>query len=178
MRRAKPGPEPPADPLRAAYADALRRLARRDYSREELRLGLAGSGHGADAIEAALARLAGQRYLDDRDLAARLARSRLRHRGVGQHRIRQDLRRKGVEKADAEAGVREALADVSETETLDAVARAFWRSHDRDPPPQRMRKMWVFLMRRGFPGSLVHDRLRALFPRWREALDDLPLDEP
>lgn len=177
MRRARPEAEPPQDPRRAAYADALRRLARRDHAREELRLALTRAGHGKDAIEAALARLVSQRYLDDRDLSARLARNRLRHRGLGQHRIREDLRRKGVPKADAEAGVREALADVSETEALDAVARAYWRSHDRDPPELRMRKLWAFLMRRGFPGPLVHDRLRALFPRWRESLDDLPSDD-
>ena len=32
----------------------------------------------------------------------------------------------------------------------------------------------AFLLRRGFPAGLVRERLSALWPRWREGLEDVP----
>jgi SOS response regulatory protein OraA/RecX len=70
--------------------------------------------------------------------------------------------------------VAEALQDVSETDALESLARRYWRQHARDEPLQRIRKLWAFLLRRGFPGGLVQERLGKLWPRWREGLEDLP----
>jgi hypothetical protein len=40
-----------------------------------------------------------------------------------------------------------------------------------------MQKLWGFLLRRGFPPDLVNERVRALWPRWSDALAGLePLD--
>jgi regulatory protein len=127
-------------------------------------------------VEAALARLTEARYLDDAGYAARVARTRLRHDGLGRHRIRQDLRLRGVDGQTAEAGIAEAVADVPEAEALDKVAQRYWRTHPSDDPRQRLRKLWAFLVRRGFPPGLVHERLGVLWPRWREALDGLEPD--
>jgi hypothetical protein len=61
---------------------------------------------------------------------------------------------------------------------VDGLARRFWRSRERDEPAHRLRKLWAFLIRRGFPADLVQARLRALWPRWSDALDGLePVDE-
>jgi SOS response regulatory protein OraA/RecX len=87
------------------------------------------------------------------------------------------LAQRGVARTTIEAGLSAALAEVSEPEALDAVARRYWRSHAQDEPARRMRKLWGFLCRRGFPPGLVHDRLRALWPRWREALEGLEAAE-
>ena len=43
----------------------------------------------------------------------------------------------------------------------------------RVPPADRMRRLWAFLMRRGFPAGLVHERLRALWPTQGEILEGL-----
>ena len=43
---------------------------------------------------------------------------------------------------------------------------------------RNLRKLWAFLLRRGFPAGLVNDRLHALWPRWSDALDGLePAEE-
>jgi regulatory protein len=123
-----------------------------------------------------IARLSESRYLDDAGYSARLARTKLRHDGVGRHRIRQDLRQRGVDRKTAEAGIAEAVAEVPEAEALDKVAQRYWRTHASDEPQRRLRKLWAFLVRRGFPASLVHDRLGALWPKWREALEGLEAD--
>ena len=158
----------------SARQRALRRLARRDHSEAEMRRALTRSGFAAGVVDETLARLRAEKYLDDEGFAGRFARSRVAHHGVGRNRVRQALRARGVSRAIIEKGVAEALQDVSETEVLESLARRYWRQHVRDEPLQRIRKLWAFLLRRGFPPGLVRDRLAELWPRWREGLEDLP----
>lgn len=175
MKREPPQPD---EPDQAAYVDALRRLARRDHSEQELRRALARKGHDDVIIDRVIAKLRGERALDDRRFAEAFSRSRLSHHGLGRQRIRQDLRRRGIARTTAEAGLKQALADVPEDATVDALARRYWSAHARDEPAQRVRKLWAFLVRRGFPHGLVQARLRALWPRWQDALEGLePADE-
>lgn len=111
-------------------------------------------------------------YLDDRRVAGQFARSRLARHGIGQNRIRHELRRRGVGRATAEKGVKAALADVAEVEVLDALARRHFE-RQAGAPAARLRRVWALLLRRGFPAALVHERLRALWPRSSEALAGL-----
>jgi regulatory protein len=138
-----------------------------------MRVALREKGHPEDDIEAALARLRQERLLDDAGLASRYARSRLQHHGLGRHRLKQGLRRKGVLEDVAEAGIREALEQVSEAEAIDALARRYWKANARKEPEKRLRSLWAFLLRRGFPATLILSRLKALWPRWQDALDGL-----
>ena len=160
-----------------AYQRAIERLSRRDHSESELRRALLGE-HDPEEVEAALRRLRAERYLDDHGFAERFAKSRLAGRGLGRLRVRQGLRQRGVERKVAEAGLAVALRDVSEGQVLDTVARRYWRQQARHEPALRLRRLWAFLLRRGFPPGLVNDRLRALWPRWKDAIEGLePLDE-
>jgi regulatory protein len=120
-----------------------------------------------------VARLREERLVDDAGLASRYARSRLQHGGLGSHRLKQGLRKRGVAKAAAEAGLQEALAQVSEAEVLDRLARRYWKARASKPPESRLRALWAFLLRRGFPATLILSRLKALWPRWQDALDGL-----
>jgi regulatory protein len=142
-----------------------------------MRRALARAGYEAAAVDAVLVRLAEYRYLDDAGYASRLARTRLRYDGVGRHRIRQDLRLRGVDRKTADAGIAAAASEIPETEALDRAAQKYWRAHTTDEPRLRLRKLWAFLVRRGFPASLVHDRLGTLWPSWREALEGLDVPE-
>src|SRR5262249_34670377 len=144
------------------YGRALARLARRDHSEQEIRRGLRRDGFAEEAVEETVQRLRRERYLDDAGFALRLARSRLAHAGVGRNRVRLELRKKGVRRTTAEAGLKEALGDVAEGEVLEGVARRYWKSRGDEDPARRLRKLWAFLVRRGFPADLVHARLRAL----------------
>ena len=148
------------------YGRALARLARRDHSEQEIRRALRRDGFADDEIEETVLRLRRDRYLDDAGFAARLARSRMAHAGMGRNRVRLELRKKGVKRSVAEADV------------IDSLARRFWKSREADEPRHRLRKLWAFLLRRGFPAGLVNDRLHALWPRWSDALDGLePAEE-
>jgi regulatory protein len=162
----------------SAYQRALGRLARRDHSVAELRRALAARGHDPGEIDAALERLRRERYLDDAAFAERFARSRLAHHGHGRGLIRQGLRQRGVARAVSEAGLQSALGEVDEGALLEALARRYWRQHARVEPVKRLPRLWAFLVRRGFAPGLVHERLRALWPRWADALEGLEPAEP
>jgi regulatory protein len=172
--------DPPELSPTLARQRALRRLARRDHSEAELQRALLGAGFAAPVVAATIDRLRAEKYLDDQGFATRFARSRVAHHGLGRNRVRQALRARGVSRAIIDKGVAEALRDVSEVETLVVQARRYWRQHGGDEPVRRIRKLWVFLLRRGFPADLVRERLSAMWPRWREGLEDLPEgeDEP
>jgi regulatory protein len=124
-------------------------------------------------IDEALARLRTQRYVDDDAYAERYTRSRLTHQGLGRKRIRQGLRQRGLDPDQVEAGLAAALREVSEDEALDKVARRYWRQHTRVEPARRLPRLWGFLLRRGFGPAHVRARLRALWPRWSDALEGL-----
>ena len=82
-----------------------------------------------------------------------------------------------MDRKTADAGIAEAVSEVPEAEALERAAQKYWRTHASDDPRLRLRKLWAFLVRRGFPAGLVHDRLGALWPKWREALDGLEAEE-
>jgi regulatory protein len=170
-RRPRPPDDPSSDKL--AYQKALGRLARREMSAEEVRKGLARDGFTVAAIDAALARLSDQKFVDDPSLGARFARSRMGEHGLGQHRVRRALQQKGVSRGIIEESLQAALADVSEADAVDRLARRFWRQKERLEPARRVQALWAFLLRRGFPAGLVGQRLRSLWPNWSDALAGL-----
>jgi regulatory protein len=136
-------------------------------------------GFEPDEVEAALARLRQERYIDDRGFAARYARSRLVHHGLGRHRLRHELRKKGVGPKTIEAGVAEALAEIPEQDVLDRLARRYWQAHHKDAPAKRARGLYMYLIRRGFPATLILERCRVLWPKHGDLLDGVePLDIP
>jgi regulatory protein len=169
LRRPRDTPKLPA---RTAFASALRRLARRDHSEHELREALRGEGQSDEDVEDALARVKSARYLDDRTYAERYTRTRLQGQRQGRMRIRQGLRTRGVAGELVERALQKAAAEGMETEALDAAARSYWRTHPRVEPALRIRRLFVFLMRRGFPAALVHERLRALWPTTGARLEE------
>ncbi|MGA8262046.1 MAG: regulatory protein RecX [Arenicellales bacterium] len=81
------------DPL---LAQAMRWLARREYSVHELGQRLAAKGHDRASVDEALGALESQGLLSDRRFAESLVRSRVEH-GYGPLRIAHELRVKGVD---------------------------------------------------------------------------------
>lgn len=92
----------PAAPLNEAglYEYAVKALGRRMRSEAELRrlmMGRVEQGERGEAVVAAVvARLKERRYLDDQSFAETYARLRKENQKLGQRRVGQDLRQKGV----------------------------------------------------------------------------------
>ncbi|HLA77109.1 MAG TPA: regulatory protein RecX [Vicinamibacteria bacterium] len=174
MTIARPAPQSPA----SAWGRALRLLARRDRSEQELRRALLRGGTEDHEVEAILERLRARGYLDDERYAERFARSGLAVRGLGRHRLRAELLRRGIRRPVLERGLAEALGEVPEVAVVETQALKYWRLHQRDLPARRIQKLWAFLLRRGFPADLVRERLEHLWPRASRTLPGFDHEAP
>jgi regulatory protein len=102
--------------LKNAEEAALGLLARRDYSREEMRLKLATRGFPSAEIEDTLRKLEARKILDDFRYARHLAISLAQGKFLGPQRLRQKFLQKGIpaELAQAAMGIAEATFSVKE----------------------------------------------------------------
>jgi len=151
----------PKDEPDAAYAAALRLLARREHSAVELRRKLNQRGFGAALITPALERLQGEGYLSDERFALSLARHRT-DQGYGELRIRAELAQHGVEGSALERALAELDADWVERALRQA------RRHFLEPPETATdtARMLRYLTQRGFPPGVA----RRVLADWAESV--------
>jgi len=132
----------------------MRCLARREYSRAELRARLLPHQQEGEDVEAVLDELACRNWLSDARAAEQLVSQRRGRYGV--HRIVHDLRRKGV----AEELIAASLPELQESEF--EAARAVWLKKFGVAPqtPQEKAKQVRFLQSRGFGLDVVVNLLK------------------
>jgi regulatory protein len=135
-------------------AQAIRLLARREYARAELQAKLIGKGAGADEVRLVLDELVAQDYLSD----ARYVRATVAHKSgaFGRQRIVEELKSKGIARADIETALAEAEIDD------EAALSALWRRRfGQAPVDERDKARQVrFLQARGFAVSAILRLLR------------------
>jgi regulatory protein len=141
-------------PPKSLKARAVAALARREYSRTELRAKLVAAGAAPDETDAVLDELAAQGYLSD----ARYAQGEVaRKTGAYSRRaIAESLRAKGV--GVEVAGAALAGCDVDDREVM----LALWRRRFGEAPTNERDKARQvrFLQSRGFPLSAILRLLR------------------
>ena len=134
---------------------ALKLLARREHARDELAFKLAAGGAGADAIERVLDSMEAHGVLSEARFTEQFVASR-RARGHGPRRIREELRRRGIDDAAAREAVGQDDGDWSERASR-ARSRRFG-----DAAPADYRE-WArqarFLERRGFTAEQIRSAL-------------------
>ncbi|MBF0425295.1 MAG: regulatory protein RecX [Magnetococcales bacterium] len=138
----------------AVDALALKLLAQRPHSVQELRRKLRRKGIDALVIEQTIARCQGWGYLDDAAFADTLVRSRVHNRRWGPERLRADLQGRGV----AADQVESALKALRSTTDLVALARAARdKRFGATPPADRatLKRQYDFLVRRGFDADTI-----------------------
>ena len=155
------------DERQKAYDRALRYLSFRPRSQAEVRRNLLAAGLEAELVEATLARLVSQGYLDDAEFARFWVENRQQFRPKGSQALRGELRQRGV----AAETVAAALAD------LDPEASAYEAGQPRavrlaalaqtDPAAFR-RKLGDFLLRRGFGYEVVKPTVARLLQEMQD----------
>jgi regulatory protein len=126
----------------------------------EMRDRLAERGIEHEQIEAEVTRLQDGRYLDDAALAESVVRAETERKGRGRSAVVAELRRRRV---DATA-VEEALAsldDEGERERAVAVAEHRARQLTGYDTETARRRLYGFLQRRGFSGSVLQQAVDA-----------------
>ena len=136
-------------------ARALRLLARREHSRQELARKLAPRAESPEALEVLLIDLEKRKQLSDERFAAE--RAHILSRKFGAARIRQDLKSKGVD--------REMIERVSSEGELER-ARGILDRKFREPAATREEraKRMRFLQSRGFSSEIIFSLLSARDP--------------
>jgi regulatory protein len=132
---------------------ALRLLARREHCRAELRARLRMQA-GSEEVEALLDRLEVSGLLSDRRFAESYVASRRGRYGV--HRLRNDLRSKGIPDALIAAALAAEPRDEFE------LARALWQRKFSSPPANALEysRQARFLQSRGFANDILRRILR------------------
>jgi regulatory protein len=145
MRKNRPGKSQKAE------ESALRLLAQRDHSREEIRRKLQARGFSPEEIEKALGWLEKREMLDDRRFAQALAISLTQEKLLGPQRVRQKLFQKGIPAELAQEAVKNADELLAAGERLRMVMRM--KLKGRNPEgifPEERRKLAGYLRQRGF----------------------------
>jgi len=164
-----------ADEVGKATTAALHVLARRPRSEREVRDRLRQKGYGADAIDAAIEKLEGWRYLDDASFARYWVENREAHKPRGRRLLEQELRHKGVERGLVQETI--AAADLDEAGAALALGRAKLRSYAGLEPAVVRRRLGSYLARRGYGFDVVRpvlDRLLGEREDESDPVDDAP----
>lgn len=153
----------------AAVDRALDALAFRDRSAMELKRALWRKGVERPVAELAVARLVEGGLVDDARFSRSLARSRVAGTGASRRRVEQDLARRGVAPAVAEAAIAEVWAEeeVDEGALALTMARKRARALAGLEPRVRQRRLYGYLARRGYDPEEI-----------RRALDTLERETP
>ena len=148
-----------ADEIRRAIATALNALAYRARSEGEIAQRLRQKGYEQTVIDAALERLRGWHYVDDRDFASRWIENRQEHRPRSERMLAQELRQKGVDPAT----IADTIADAGVDEIADArelVRKQRAKLSGLDPETQT-RRITGFLSRRGYSWDVIRRALET-----------------
>ena len=144
-----------------AEESALRLLARRDHSREEIRRKLQARGFTPEEIEKALKWLEDREILDDLRYAQKLAISLAKEKLLGAQRIRQMLFQKGIPAELAKEAVEKADETLAAGERLQIAMRM--KLKGRNPEeifPDERRKLAGYLRQRGFSWEDIREALQ------------------
>jgi regulatory protein len=143
------------DEVDVARDTAIRLLARREHSTDELRRKLKRRGYGEATISEVVATLRDSQSVSDQRFAESFARVRS-ERGQGPLKIRADLRERGV----TDVLVDEVLTTTSEF-WLERANRARSKRFGDAPPATRddWNRQARFLAQRGFPADLIYRAL-------------------
>ena len=135
---------------------ALRLLARREHSAQELRRKLRQRGVAQCAIERMVGSLQQRRLLSDQRFAEAYVRAR-RDKGFGPLRIRAELRERGVAEELIEAEL-----DPSDPQWRELLRRVRERRFGSAPPGDRREqaRQARFLQQRGFAAGEIRELLR------------------
>ena len=145
----------------AIMAHALKLLALRNHSRQELETKLRKKGYALPIITEVLTALSTKGILNDQRFGEELLSSRARRKPAGKMKIRAELLKKGV----SEEITKELLNDYNTQELCYQAAMKKLKSLSASVDEQkRKHKLETFLRNRGFTWQDIHHALTLCFP--------------
>lgn len=153
------------DQALSARAAAVAYVSRRSRTSKELAQWIERKGYPVQVAQDVVARLQSLGYVDDATYACRFAEARA-SRGYGARRIVQELAQKGISLELAHDALEGVLDDESEFESVRQLAR---RRSDRlqnvSDLRKRKKKVFDYLIRRGFSPEIVRNAIEGIVAR-------------
>ena len=147
------------DRVAKAKSRALDYLAHKPRTETEVRRKLRQKEYSEPVIESVVKRLHELGYLDDAQYAEQYVERRFASKGYGPVRIRQELRKRGIDRHLAETAVDDFLEDESTLVAAREKAEKRWpRIAREDDPRKRRDKLYRYLKRRGY----TYDTIRVV----------------
>lgn len=148
-----------ADDVEKAREKALRFLGNRPRSEWEVRQNLLKAGYGDATIDRVLERLRGVALVDDAAFARYWIENRTQFKPRGEVALRQELRRKGVDREVIDAVLEEGGHAEDQAALQAALAKA--DRYRQLPRPEFAQKLGAYLARRGFDYATVREAVQA-----------------
>jgi len=143
-----------------AYLDALKMLARRELSEAQVRQRLARRGHPSDDIENAIARLRGERAIDDTRVAESIARTQTALKKRGKLRVRRQIESAGIAGATAKRAVDDVCSGIDDAALLEASLLKRLHGRERIADDREFQRLYRYLIGQGFDPDQVLGILR------------------
>ena len=148
-----PGPEP--------YLDALKMLARRELSEAQVRQRLARRGHDPQSIDAAVARLKGERAIDDARVAEAIARTETAAKRRGRLRVARQIENAGITGSIARRAVDEIFGEIDGDALIEASLTRRLRAGMPIQDEAEFHRLCRYLIGQGFEADHVIRTLTA-----------------
>jgi regulatory protein len=157
----------------AARDKALRLIAHRLRSKQEIRTRLMQKEFDPDVIEEVVARLAESGVLDDERFAKAFVHDLIMRKSAGRSLLRRELILKGIAKEIIERTLQTSVQDDEEEsralESAESQLAKYRRSSKKTDQLKQRQRIVSFLGRRGFDFSIIRSVTRKLFPSSPEA---------
>ena len=144
-----------------AYVDGLKLAAGRELSEAQLRQRLARKGHAQPDIDAAIARLKGERAIDDVRVAEMIARVETSTKRRGKLRVRMQIERAGISAATARKAVDDIFGEIDADAMLEAALTRRMLGREQIEEDKEFQRLYRYLLNQGFDAERVMAVLQA-----------------
>ena len=134
----------------------MRLLTASKKSEREIVKRLGEKGYAPEAIEEITAQLKAQRILSDQKLTQETIQTALLEKRYGPKRVYYNLRKRGISSAEAQKAA-DAYPKSAEREAANELAQARWLRLERVEPKKRKKRLYDFLINRGFNHELSRE---------------------
>lgn len=149
------------DEIAKAFSKALHFLSFQMRSEYEVKKKLLDAGHGEAVVQEAVRKLESLGFLNDQTYSKALMETKKRTLKKGPRAIRQDLKKKGIDKS-LQDEVLETFTQEEQLKIAMQLAEKEVRGGSRKTPTQLKQKIQDVLMRKGYSFSIVSDVLERI----------------
>ena len=143
---------------------AIRYLADRDRSRNEIIRYLNGKKFSSDAVDETLIFLESNDYINDARFAMQFGRSRIVNKKIGRLRLGLELGNKGLERKIIEETLNSLYEEYDEQKIAMSCAKKKLATYSSSNSEKDRRRIAKFLERKGFPSGIIYKVVTQLIP--------------